>query len=96
MFPIHYPQIWEMYKKVEASFWTAEEVDLFQDQRHWDALTDSERHFITHVRAFFTASDGNVLENLAGRFMKEDSDEKIRLFRAIETIPCCTDYSTRR
>ncbi|KAI3813086.1 hypothetical protein L1987_17802 [Smallanthus sonchifolius] len=121
MFPIHYPQIWEMYKKAEASFWTAEEVDLSQDQRHWDSLTDGERHFITHVLAFFAASDGIVLENLAGRFMKEvqiaeartfygfqiaienihsemyslllesyikDSDEKIRLFRAIDTIPC--------
>ncbi|KVI02405.1 ribonucleoside-diphosphate reductase small chain [Cynara cardunculus var. scolymus] len=121
MFPIHYPQIWEMYKKAEASFWTAEEVDLSQDQRHWDSLTDDERHFITHVLAFFAASDGIVLENLAGRFMKEvqvaearafygfqiaienihsemysllletyikDSNEKSRLFRAVETIPC--------
>ncbi|KAL4568220.1 hypothetical protein LXL04_023827 [Taraxacum kok-saghyz] len=121
MFPIQYPQIWEMYKKAEASFWTAEEVDLSEDQRHWDSLTDGERHFITHVLAFFAASDGIVLENLAGRFMKEvqvaearafygfqiaienihsemyslllesyikDSNEKNRLFRAIETIPC--------
>ncbi|MCL7025837.1 hypothetical protein MKW94_005071 [Papaver nudicaule] len=121
MFPIQYPQIWEMYKKAEASFWTAEEVDLSQDQRQWDALSSDERHFITHVLAFFAASDGIVLENLAGRFMKEvqisearafygfqiaienihsemyslllesyikDSNEKNRLFRAIETVPC--------
>ncbi|KAI3983470.1 hypothetical protein MKX01_038890 [Papaver californicum] len=121
MFPIQYPQIWEMYKKAEASFWTAEEVDLSQDQRQWEALTPDERHFITHVLAFFAASDGIVLENLAGRFMKEvqisearafygfqiaienihsemyslllesyikDSNEKNRLFRAIETVPC--------
>ncbi|CAA6668359.1 unnamed protein product [Spirodela intermedia] len=59
MFPIKYPQIWEMYKKAEASFWTAEEVDLSHDMRHWDHdLTDDERHFITHVLAFFAASDG--------------------------------------
>ncbi|KAE9453631.1 hypothetical protein C3L33_14457, partial [Rhododendron williamsianum] len=122
MFPIKYPQIWEMYKKAEASFWTAEEVDLSDDIRHWDeALTADEKHFITHVLAFFAASDGIVLENLAGRFMKEvqvaearafygfqiaienihsemyslllesyikDSNEKDRLFHAIETIPC--------
>ncbi|KAM7509775.1 hypothetical protein LguiB_008650 [Lonicera macranthoides] len=65
-----------MYKKAEASFWTAEEVDLSQDLRHWEeTLTPDERNFITHVLAFFAASDGIVLENLAGRFMKE-------------TIPC--------
>ncbi|KAM1323407.1 hypothetical protein ACFX2I_044728 [Malus domestica] len=121
MFPIQYPEIWEMYKKAEASFWTAEEVDLCQDVRHWEALSDGERHFVSHILAFFAASDGIVLENLAGRFMKEvqvaearafygfqiaienihsemysllletyikDSDEKHRLFHAIDTIPC--------
>jgi len=70
MFPIKYPEIWEMYKKAEASFWTAEEVDLSEDTQHWQALTCDEKHFITHVLAFFAASDGIVLENLAGRFMK--------------------------
>ncbi|XP_061339748.1 putative ribonucleoside-diphosphate reductase small chain B [Gastrolobium bilobum] len=67
MFPIQYQETWEMYKKVEASFWTAEEVDL----RHWNSLIDGERHFVTHVLAFIAASDGIVLENLAGKFMKE-------------------------
>ncbi|KAF5763939.1 putative ribonucleoside-diphosphate reductase [Helianthus annuus] len=90
MFPIQYPQIWEMYKKAEASFWTAEEVDLSQDQQHWDSLTDNERHFITHVLAFFAASDGIVLENLAGRFMKEVQISEARAFYgfqiAIENI----------
>ncbi|PSR95943.1 Ribonucleoside-diphosphate reductase small chain like [Actinidia chinensis var. chinensis] len=91
MFPIQYPQIWEMYKKAEASFWTAEEVDLSQDQRHWDeALTADEKHFITHVLAFFAASDGIVLENLAGRFMKEVQVAEARAFYgfqiAIENI----------
>ncbi|KAK7377670.1 hypothetical protein VNO80_03099 [Phaseolus coccineus] len=90
MFPIQYPQIWEMYKKAEASFWTAEEVDLSQDIRHWETLTDGERHFITHVLAFFAASDGIVLENLAGRFMKEVQVSEARAFYgfqiAIENI----------
>nr|KYP72179.1 Ribonucleoside-diphosphate reductase small chain [Cajanus cajan] len=90
MFPIQYPQIWEMYKKAEASFWTAEEVDLSQDLRHWDSLTDGERHFVTHVLAFFAASDGIVLENLAGRFMKEIQVAEARAFYgfqiAIENI----------
>ncbi|CAA7405204.1 unnamed protein product [Spirodela intermedia] len=91
MFPIKYPQIWEMYKKAEASFWTAEEVDLSHDMRHWDHdLTDDERHFITHVLAFFAASDGIVLENLAGRFMKEVQVAEARAFYgfqiAIENI----------
>lgn len=90
MFPIQYPQIWEMYKKAEASFWTAEEVDLSQDVRHWDALTANEKHFIKHVLAFFAASDGIVLENLAGRFMKEVQISEARAFYgfqiAIENI----------
>lgn len=55
MFPIQYPEIWEMYKKAEASFWTAEEVDLSGDVRHWENLTEGERHFVTHVLAFFAA-----------------------------------------
>lgn len=64
VFPIQYHDIWQMYKKAEASFWTAEEVDLSKDQGHWEALKDEERHFISHVLAFFAASDGIVNENL--------------------------------
>ncbi|KAL5717568.1 ribonucleoside-diphosphate reductase [Ranunculus cassubicifolius] len=90
MFPIEYPQIWEMYKKAEASFWTAEEVDLSQDQRHWETLSTDEKHFITHVLAFFAASDGIVLENLGVRFMKEVQVAEARAFYgfqiAIENI----------
>ena len=71
MFPIKYPQIWEFYKSAEASFWTAEEVDLSHDLVHFQTLTADERHFITHVLAFFAASDGIVLENLDSRFMSE-------------------------
>ena len=65
MFPLQYPEIWEMYKKHEASFWTAEEIDLAQDMRDWDGLSNDEQHFIKHVLAFFAASDGIVNENLS-------------------------------
>ncbi|MFS7968742.1 putative ribonucleoside-diphosphate reductase [Helianthus anomalus] len=80
MFPIQYPQIWEMYKKAEASFWTAEELDLSQNHRQWETRTDGERHFITHVLVFFAALDGIILENLAGRFMKEVLIAEVRAF----------------
>jgi|ERR1740138_1693378 ribonucleotide reductase beta subunit family protein with ferritin-like domain len=71
-----------MYKKHEASFWTAEEIDLSQDLRDWETLADSERHFIKHVLAFFAASDGIVLENLAAQFTTEvQSPEAPRLLR---------------
>ena len=60
-----------MYKKHEASFWTAEEIDLGDDMKHWESLNDGERHFISHVLAFFAASDGIVNENLAINFMSE-------------------------
>merc|ERR1719145_241927 len=80
MFPIQYPEVWEMYKKHEASFWTAEEIDLSQDTKDWDTLTDSERFFIKHILAFFTASDGIVLENLAGQFATEVQIPEARAF----------------
>mmetsp|Transcript_66864 Transcript_66864/g.124919 ORF Transcript_66864/g.124919 Transcript_66864/m.124919 type:complete len:348 (-) Transcript_66864:183-1226(-) len=80
MFPIQHNDIWEMYKKSEASFWTAEEIDLSQDNKDWDNLSDSERHFIKHVLAFFAASDGIVLENLAGQFTREIQVPEARAF----------------
>ena len=64
IFPIQYDDIWQMYKKAEASFWTAEEVDLSSDVQDWEALGPEERYFISHVLAFFAASDGIVNENL--------------------------------
>ena len=64
IFPIEYHDIWQMYKKAEASFWTAEEVDLSKDIQHWEALKPEERYFILHVLAFFAASDGIANENL--------------------------------
>ncbi|KAK7292370.1 hypothetical protein RIF29_08148 [Crotalaria pallida] len=90
MFPIRYKQIWEMYKKSLASFWTVEEVDLSYDVRHWETLSDSEKHFVKHVLAFFAASDGIVLENLAGRFLHDVQIPEARAFYgfqiAIENI----------
>ena len=65
LFPIKYPKIWEMYKKAEQSFWTAEEIDLHADQKDWDRLNDGERHFIKHVLAFFAASDGLSLIHIS-------------------------------
>jgi ribonucleoside-diphosphate reductase beta chain len=121
MFPLHYHDIWQMYKTAEMSFWTAEEIDLAQDLTDWDEkLNDNERHFIKMVLAFFAASDGIVNENLAENFLKEvqypeaksfygfqiaienvhsetysllidtyikDSDEKDKLFHAIDNYP---------
>merc|ERR1719434_282154 len=80
MFPIQYPEIWEMYKKHEASFWTAEEIDLSQDLKDWEALTQNEQYFIKHVLAFFAASDGIVLENLSGQFSVEVQVPEARAF----------------
>jgi len=121
LFPIQYHDIWQMYKKAEASFWTAEEVDLSKDLKDWDNLQPDERHFISHVLAFFAASDGIVNENLVERFAQEvqvpearcfygfqiamenihsemysllidtyirDPAERVRLFNAVETLPC--------
>uniref|UniRef100_A0A8C2LD84 Uncharacterized protein n=1 Tax=Cricetulus griseus TaxID=10029 RepID=A0A8C2LD84_CRIGR len=68
IFPIQYPDIWKMYKQAQASFWTAEEVDLSKDLPHWNKLKSDEKHFISHVLAFFAASDGIVNENLV-RFL---------------------------
>jgi len=80
MFPIKYPQVWEMYKKHEASFWTAEEIDLSQDLKDWEKLNESERHFIKHILAFFAASDGIVLENLGTNFSTEVQIPEARAF----------------
>jgi len=80
MFPIHYPEVWEMYKKHEASFWTAEEIDLSSDNKDWENLTDSERHFVKHVLAFFAASDGIVCENIASQFSTEIQIPEARAF----------------
>jgi ribonucleoside-diphosphate reductase beta chain len=80
LFPIQHNDIWQYYKKAEASFWTAEEIDLSQDLRDWKALSDGERHFISHVLAFFAASDGIVNENLAEHFVSEVQYTEAKFF----------------
>lgn len=84
--PINYPQIWEQYKKHEASFWTAEEIDLSSDLKDWEALNSGERHFIAHVLAFFAASDGIVNENLAVNFMSEVQLPEARCFYGFQIM----------
>lgn len=90
LFPIQKNDIWQFYKKAEASFWTAEEIDLSQDLKDWNNLNDGERHFITHVLAFFAASDGIVNENLAENFLSEVQYTEAKFFYgfqvAIENI----------
>jgi ribonucleoside-diphosphate reductase subunit M2 len=81
LFPIQHHDIWDMYKKAEASFWTAEEIDLSNDKVDWETrLTDEERYFIRHVLAFFASSDGIVNENLVNRFSSEVQVAEARCF----------------
>ncbi len=81
VFPIQHNDIWRFYKQHEASFWTAEEIDLHADLVDWDSkLNDDERYFIKHVLAFFAASDGIVNENLAENFLHEVQYTEARFF----------------
>jgi ribonucleoside-diphosphate reductase beta chain len=86
LFPIQYDDIWEMYKKSEASFWTAEEIDLAPDLKDWEKMTDGERHFISHVLAFFAASDGIVNENLAINFLNEVQFPEAKCFYGFQIM----------
>ena len=90
LFPIEHDDIWSYYKKAEASFWTAEEIDLGQDIKDWETLTADEKHFVKHVLAFFAASDGIVNENLAENFVSEVQYTEAKFFYgfqiAIENI----------
>jgi ribonucleoside-diphosphate reductase subunit M2 len=121
MFPIQDQDIWKMYKKQVDCFWRAEEIDLTKDMAHWERLEAGEKYFISMILAFFAASDGIVLENLAARFMSDvqlsearafygfqiamenihsetyslliesyikNSEEKHRLFHAIDNFSC--------
>ena len=121
MFPIQDQDIWKMYKKQVDCFWRAEEIDLTKDMTHWEKLEAGEKYFISMILAFFAASDGIVLENLAARFMSDvqlsearafygfqiamenihsetyslliesyikNSEEKHRLFHAIDNFSC--------
>lgn len=80
MFPIEHLDIWSMYKKQVECFWRAEEIDLSKDIVCWNKLNDDEKYFIKMILAFFAASDGIVLENLAMRFMTEIQSAEARAF----------------
>lgn len=87
LFPIQYDDIWQYYKKGQASFWTAEEIDLQQDLTDWnDKLNDDERYFIKHVLAFFAASDGIVNENLAENFINEVQYTEAKFFYGFQIM----------
>jgi ribonucleoside-diphosphate reductase subunit M2 len=80
MFPIKYDDIWQMYKKQIDCFWRAEEIDLSKDLDNWNSLNQDEKYFISMILAFFAASDGIVLENLASRFMNDVQVSEARAF----------------
>lgn len=86
LFPIQHDDIWQMYKQAEASFWTAEEIDLSPDLADWEKLNDGERHFISHVLAFFAASDGIVNENLAVNFLSEVQYPEAKCFYGFQVM----------
>jgi ribonucleoside-diphosphate reductase beta chain len=87
LFPIVHDDIWAFYKKSEASFWTAEEIDLEADLVDWEKkLNDDERHFVKHVLAFFAASDGIVNENLAENFVAEVQYTEAKFFYGFQIM----------
>ena len=86
LFPIRHDEVWKMYKKAEASFWTAEEIDLSHDLKDWERMSDNERHFVKHVLAFFAASDGIVNENLAVNFIREVQIPEARCFYGFQIM----------
>lgn len=92
LFPIKYQSIWNMYKKAESAFWTAEEIDMSKDANDWEKLSKNEKHFIKNILAFFAGSDGIVNENLSVRFMNEVKPMEAKSFYgfqiAMENIHC--------
>src|SRR6056300_1617754 len=87
IFPIKHNDLWEWYKKCEACFWTAEEIDLSEDVIDWEnKLTDDERYFIKHILAFFAASDGIVNENLAENFVSEVQYTEAKFFYGFQIM----------
>jgi ribonucleoside-diphosphate reductase beta chain len=87
IFPIKHHDIWEWYKKMEASFWTAEEIDLSQDLNDWNnKLSNDEKYFIKHILAFFAASDGIVNENLAENFVNEVQYAEAKFFYGFQIM----------
>jgi ribonucleoside-diphosphate reductase beta chain len=87
IFPIQHNDLWEWYKKQQACFWTAEEIDLHQDLDDWNnKLSDDERYFIKHILAFFAASDGIVNENLAENFVNEVQYSEAKFFYGFQIM----------
>lgn len=86
LFPIKHQAVWNMYKQAEASFWTAEEIDLSHDLKDWERLSANEKHFVKHVLAFFAASDGIVNENLAVNFIREVQIPEARCFYGFQVM----------
>ena len=84
IFPIEHNDIWEYYKQHQAAFWTAEEVDLTNDIRDWENLTENEKYFVKNVLSFFAASDGIVNENLAENFYREVQYPEAKFFYGIQ------------
>ena len=86
IFPIEHNDIWEFYKQHQAAFWTAEEVDLTNDIRDWNNLTENEQYFIKNILSFFAASDGIVNENLAENFLKEVQYPEAKFFYGFQLM----------
>ena len=86
LFPLQHHDIWNYYKKAEASFWTAEEIDLSADLADWEKLNEGEKHFVKHVLAFFAASDGIVNENLAENFVSEVQYTEAKFFYGFQIM----------
>ena len=86
IFPIQHNDIWEYYTQHQAAFWTAEEVDLTEDIRDWENLTDNEKYFIKNILSFFAASDGIVNENLAENFLKEVQYPEAKFFYGFQLM----------
>ena len=85
LFPIRHDNLWQMYKKAVASFWTVEEVDLSSDMNDWESMTSTERDYILSVLGFFAASDGIVVENLVTTFCAEVQVPEARCFYGFQT-----------
>jgi len=84
IFPIQYNHLWKQYKDATAVFWRVEEIDLSKDKEDWEKLNDGEKRFIKYVLAFFAASDGIVMENLAQRFMNDIEIPEVRAFYSFQ------------
>ena len=84
VFPLKYPELWELYKKAQMSNWTAEEVDLSKDLDDWKTLNDNEQKFIKYILAFFAGSDGIVFENINNNFADEVQISEARSFYAYQ------------